>query len=258
MADAPKSRMIILTVMAVIFFLTTSALYVFLNKTQAKNDDLEMQLNQTTIEKENVERDLEETIKVKVNLETQLKDAETRLAGIAEDLAIEKQAKEDAQGRYRRLQSDLKSTRNKLDSEKRSKLVLTTEKGKLNNELNDLKKDYDNVMRQIAQLRRVKDALEDKVANMITEQKAQLDKIVVTPKEVQGEVLVVNKEFGFVVVNLGQKDGVKVGTPFEVYRGNQHIGRVQVDKVYPSMSGATILPETREKLKEGDVAVGTI
>jgi len=55
------------------------------------------------------------------------------------------------------------------------------------------------------------------------------------------------------VVNIGEKDGMKVGTVLEIYRDNKQIGRVQVDKVYPAMSGASILPETKGALKENDI-----
>lgn len=253
MADAPKSRMMILTVMAGIFFITTAVLYVFLNAEQSKRESVEKQLMQTVQEKETVEKDLEETIKVKVNLETQLKDLETKMQGISKELENEKQLKEDALTKLDKAQKDTEGMRTQLDSEKRSRLVLTTEKARLSDELTRAKKDYDSIKTQLEQLKRVKDALEAKVSEMLVKQQAELEKIVVTPKDIEGKVLVVNKEFGFVVVNIGEKDGVKVGTPLNVYRDDKLVGKVQVDKVYPAMSGASILPETKGILKENDI-----
>lgn len=253
MAEAPKSRVMILAVMAAVFFATTAALYVFLNAERSKRETAEKKLNEVTIEKENVERDLEETIKVKVNLETQLKDTETKLEGISKELADEKQAKEVLEAEIETVKKDTLSLRSQLDSEKRSRLVLTTEKSKLSDDLTKVKKDYDSLKMQLEQVKRVKDALEAKVSDMLSKQQAQLEKIVVTPKDIEGKVMVVNKDFGFIVINLGEKDGIRVGTVFEVLRDNKQIGKVQVDKVYPSMSGATILPETKVRLKENDV-----
>ncbi len=253
MADAPKSRMMILTVMAGVFFITTAVLYVFLNAEKSKRESVEKQLTQTIQEKETVEKDLEETIKVKVNLETQLKDLDTKMQGISKELADEKQLKEDTLAKLEKAQRDSEGIRTQLDTEKRSRLVLTTEKARLSDELTKAKKDYDSIKTQLEQLKRAKDALEAKVSEMLVKQQAELEKIVVTPKDIEGKVLVVNKEFGFVVVNIGEKDGVRVGTMLNVYRDSKQVGKVQVDKVYPAMSGASILPETKGALKENDI-----
>ncbi len=45
---------------------------------------------------------------------------------------------------------------------------------------------------------------------------------------------------GFVVLSVGENEGVKVGFPFDVYRGNDYIGRVVVDNVLPDTSTARV------------------
>lgn len=71
-----------------------------------------------------------------------------------------------------------------------------------------------------------------------------LDKIVVKPvPAVTGKVLVVNKEYAFVVVNLGKGSNVNIGDILSVYRDDDFIGRVEIEKVEEKISAATILPD---------------
>jgi len=58
----------------------------------------------------------------------------------------------------------------------------------------------------------------------------------VTAGKAEGKVLVVNKEFSFLVINLGSKDGVKEGDEFEVYHNDTNLGVTKVEKVHDYMS----------------------
>ena len=74
-----------------------------------------------------------------------------------------------------------------------------------------------------------------------------------TPSELEGQVLVVNDEFAFVVINIGEKDGIEETSVLEVYRGQSLLGKVQVERIYDTMSSAVILPESLTgEIKEGD------
>jgi hypothetical protein len=126
------------------------------------------------------------------------------------------------------------------------------EKTSLDERLARSQKDYQEILAQLNKIKTEKEALELKIAQ--TESKnVPLDKIVLKRGIVaDGRVLVVNKEYNFVVINLGAKDGMKVGTNLLVYRQETVIGKIQVEKIYETMSSATILPETTSELKEGD------
>ena len=68
----------------------------------------------------------------------------------------------------------------------------------------------------------------------------------------EGQVLVVNKEFDFVVINLGENDGLKIGSKLQVLKDEQVLGTVEVEKIYGNMSAATIMPDAqKDKIKEG-------
>jgi hypothetical protein len=77
---------------------------------------------------------------------------------------------------------------------------------------------------------------------------------VITPvgKSLEGKVMVVNKEFNFVVINLGVKDNIKVGNEFTVSRDGKSIGDIKIEKVHESMSAAGFPAELRELIREND------
>ncbi len=69
-----------------------------------------------------------------------------------------------------------------------------------------------------------------------------------------GHVISVKEEFSLVVVNLGRLQGVKIGTPFIVVRGDRYIGKARVVDVRERISGAVIeeYGSNTEKVKIGD------
>jgi cell shape-determining protein MreC len=71
----------------------------------------------------------------------------------------------------------------------------------------------------------------------------------------EGKVTVVNKEYNFAVINLGQKDGVNVGDQFSVTREGKVIGDIKVEKVHESMSAAGFAAELKDAIQENDLVV---
>ena len=57
----------------------------------------------------------------------------------------------------------------------------------------------------------------------------------------EGRILTVNNKHKFVIINLGQEDGIKPGMSFSVYRGSNDIGRIEVLEVHPGISAADIM-----------------
>ena len=72
-------------------------------------------------------------------------------------------------------------------------------------------------------------------------------------RSLDGKVLVVNKDYNFLVVNLGAKEGVNVGDVFSVYHNNKYAGDVKVEKVHDAMSAAGFTSaDMANKVSEGD------
>ena len=69
-----------------------------------------------------------------------------------------------------------------------------------------------------------------------------------------GMVVDVKEDLALVVANIGEKQGVRVGMPFQVWREDKRIGEVRIVDVRASISGAVIQSLESEKLpvKTGD------
>jgi len=72
---------------------------------------------------------------------------------------------------------------------------------------------------------------------------------------ISGKVLAVRPEVNLVMLSVGSDDGVKKGFRFTVYRGEDYVGKIEVEKVFSDMSSARILTDwTRKPIKENDDA----
>src|SRR5438270_195987 len=67
-----------------------------------------------------------------------------------------------------------------------------------------------------------------------------------------GGVLSVKDEWSFVVANIGERQGVKIGMPLRVMRGDQKIARLRVVDVRERICGAVMEDSGKEKIKVGD------
>ena len=74
------------------------------------------------------------------------------------------------------------------------------------------------------------------------------------PSLMNGNVISVKDEWSFVVGNLGEKQGVKVGMPMRVMRGDQRIATLRVIDVRQRICGAVIqeMDSKKETIKVGD------
>jgi hypothetical protein len=72
------------------------------------------------------------------------------------------------------------------------------------------------------------------------------------PGLMDGSVLSVKDEWSFVVANIGEQQGVKIGMPLRVMRGEQRIATLRVVDVRQRICGAVIEDSGKEKIKVGD------
>lgn len=71
---------------------------------------------------------------------------------------------------------------------------------------------------------------------------------------VDAMVISIKEEWALVVMNVGGRQGVKIGMPFQVIRGDSEIGLIRVVNVRENISGAVIqsLDSDKNKIKVGD------
>jgi hypothetical protein len=77
---------------------------------------------------------------------------------------------------------------------------------------------------------------------------------VAEPSLMDGSVISVKDEWSFLVGNLGEKAGVKIGMPMRVVRDDRTIATVRVIDVRQKICGAVIqeMDSKKEKIRVGD------
>lgn len=68
-----------------------------------------------------------------------------------------------------------------------------------------------------------------------------------------GEVLTINREFAFIVISLGKRDGVTEGMIFNIRRDNRNIGQIRVETVRENISAAALIDkDALSEIRAGD------
>jgi len=230
-------------------------------KRQAKERELVLIL----AERDDLKAQLEETHQAKSRVEDELsrvrKDLETSQGDLAKATAAQEalsRSVEDRQKEIDRLTKDM--------------MQIQSEHKELAAQLADLKTERETLQQRLTDTEQAKTSLESKVMELSNQPTVELDKVLVTgageapggpgtPMPVaavssaaaSGQVVVVNREYDFIVMNLGKNHGLSVGQEFQVVRGNEVLGRVKVEKVYDELAAAAILPESqKDNIREGD------
>jgi len=265
----PRASTLLLGIAFLIAAVAAANLYVGKNAEQAKRILTEQQLQTVKKQVGALEKERDELTKAKTELETQTADLTKQAKAVAEQLAQEKRAREALMTELAQVRKSSGQIKIQLDQEKDDKQALTEDLAKA-------KQSYQALSNELTTLRQAKEALEKRVKEMLSQRAKEAEQIVVTApsagtqqagtpsapaasmtpaaKSSEGKVLVVNREFHFVVINLGSKDGVKKGARFAVLRGSKPIMSVEVDKLYDNMSSANMLDEGKKgsEVKEGD------
>jgi hypothetical protein len=72
------------------------------------------------------------------------------------------------------------------------------------------------------------------------------------PGLMDGTVISIKEEWSFIVGNLGERQGAKIGMPMRVMRGDRKIATVRVVDVRQKICGAVIEDPGKEKVRVGD------
>ncbi len=204
----------------VILLIASITFYVIKEKERSLRIYTQKQLTQTTEEKRIVEGKLVETVKAKDAVETELTSEKEKSLTLKKELE---------------------------DKEQQIKVTLD----RLEREITARKKAEAQLMITLKE----KENLEVKVKNLKEAPTVELEKIVIKPGSVTtGKITMVNKEYAFVVVNLGSQHNIKVGDVLSVYRNDEFIGKVQIERAEEKMSAAAVLPDWQNvEFKENDI-----
>ena len=232
---------------------------------QVKNEDL-------VRDKTNLSLELSTQYNEERDLRRQLEYNQKLVDGISQELVREKNDKFQ-------MHENLKSIQDENHILKRQLKALNNNRISLENKLMDLRgKDSDLEKRftemgkllgdrttQIVNLnKQLEAARSGEVLETPKEESVELPAIVVRPQgglpvpgsskapAVEGKVLTVKRENNFVVVDLGEDAGVKIGDTFRVYRDGKQVADLEAIQVRKNVSACDIKKEN-SPIKPGDI-----
>ncbi len=129
----------------------------------------------------------------------------------------------------------------------------------LNNRIDYISSDTLKVSEKLTLLTKTRDALKVQLS-----QYAQKKSVEPVKREVRnntsepitsiGEVLTVNREFAFLVISLGKKDGITEDMVFNIQRDNKNLGQIKVETVRENISAAALInKDVLSEIKAGDM-----
>jgi len=209
--------------------------------------------------KMSIEKELETTKFAKEQAEAKVIKIEEKFKELSFRFDDVKQKSEYGAVELEAKKAELAKIRVDLDNEKREKLSISKK-------LDSLQADYDRANKEMSRLADEKADLEKRMSDLREKQSVNLDKIVVKTDEadgvtqakqaMQGKILVVNKEYSFIVTDIGQDKNIQKGAKFDVMDGAKFLGQAEIDKVYDTMSSATVLPGAKiNDMKKGNVII---
>lgn len=243
--------------------------------------EISLSLNQGRAAK--LEDDLKEAKKQAFLLEEKNKEADDRINSLLDELELQEALKTEMKNETASLKEQLqKETQSKEDVRKE----LLDDLSKSEQKIIELEAQVKVEISRQEELKAAKDNLEKKFQSgdiqvnsgsdvsddgfnsdvrskltsdeeEIKSDKVELDKIVVVPHEVpEGRVLSIDTDTEFVIINLGDKDGVKAGDILSVSRGKEYLGDIKVTRVQPEMSAADLIPPLSSKaIRKNDQTV---
>lgn len=284
-ASAPT---IILIVLIIISLAAAGGGFYLFQKERTKSLELEEKLDEINTKQRITENRLKESEKLISDLQLKLQESKFQIDDLNNGLKQEKQAREEALGKLEVLRTDLEEQKKlRFDLEKKfnqaqedarrtqSQLKdLESQKADLETKIKDLEsksKDVELgkivVSPEASAAKKSKDKKE-KAAKPASEVKAKAKsdtKAKEQPKSKvkttvvagpEGKVLTINNEYDFLVINLGSRDGIKLGDVFSVFHDTKYLGDVKIEKLHDAMAAAGFISENlKGKVSEGDKVV---
>ncbi|MBI1853838.1 MAG: hypothetical protein HYR85_26170 [Planctomycetes bacterium] len=205
------------------------------------------ELGEANISREKYQHDWEAEQKTNNELRKSVEDASQTLktiqqtvASAQEQIGSMQKGKEEAEQKMREAVekqrvAEAEVTRLKSESEDKSGQV-----GKLSEQIADLNTKLEQAQTQI---------------RIAIENGFDMSKLAAMPA-INGKIVEVDMKTGVVVLSVGAQAEIKKGYTLHVYRGQDYIGMVRVDAVYPDLSAASVvkLAPGKEIQKLDDVA----
>lgn len=225
----------------------------------------EVSLRATELEQANQDltRKAEYNDRLAVNLSSELLREQKDKQHILDQLTVIKQENLSLRARIKELDKTNLALKEKMKSLEDDRLVLEGKIDQMDVNLDRKIQEVAKVAGDIQSLARAQDKM--KVSR--TQEKGSSEEVELPPivvkgdrqeaindlKIISGKIVAINETNNFVVVNLGENQGVTIGRKFEVYRNSVSIGSIEVIQTRKNISAADILSsDPKHKIRIGD------
>jgi predicted RNase H-like nuclease (RuvC/YqgF family) len=255
------SGFIPLLIVLILSLAISGAIYFLFYQEKTTNTRLNVEISNLETKNGSLQSQLDEATRKVTGLQASVDEAQQKVTQLTADLEKERQQKKESG-------TQLAQVQQALDQEKTLKAELERKLTESQQTLAALDARVKEMEGKLKELDAAKTALENKVKDYEDKKDVELGKIVVNPdggaapsptvapvataKSADGKILVVNKEYNFAVINLGEKDGITIGDVFTVYRNNKPQSELKIEKVHEAMSAAGFTPDVKDKIAEGD------
>lgn len=238
--------------------------------------DLENELSQSSIEIEEFKkrnRDLELQVShlnnERIEMERTVQRTQQMIDKISLDLVREKKDNKFIHERFDQMKEENLHLQSQVRELGEVRVALERSVSQLHTEKNEMQrrlKETDLIIQsRIDEVAEIKRDIDRRLLTQTMPQAITLPPIVVgasasdkepvgfdAPTFAKGSILNVNQQNNFVIIDLGDSDGIKNGDIFSVYRQAQYVGEIQVIQVRQDIAAADIKKQSR-MLQIGDV-----
>lgn len=263
-----KTLVILLGIFVVLLIAFSGILSVLLVNEKSFRKTSDANLEQLKMIESKLQADVKEARQQIVLLDEKKKEAEIKIESLLEDLDLERGLREEAKKQNQELQSSLqKETEAReelsarlsqdLEAAEERYLAIKTELDaarQRNKDLETAQKKLESQNQDLQQkLSQSSPSSSGTSATAQDEGGVELGKIVVNPAgEGKGKVISIDSDTDFVIVSLGERDGIAIDTVLSIYRGQQYLGDVKVSRVLPEMSAADFIPPLKSQSVQKD------
>jgi outer membrane murein-binding lipoprotein Lpp len=243
----------ILLILTLIGVLTSAVLaFLVIQKKVEKEQSLEQASSELDLSKASLKKTKDELETAKKDLgetTTKLTDASSKSQTLQSSLT-------EAESKVTKLETDLKAAKEKVETAEAK--VEEINKALDGKSATEVKAAALKAQEELSALQREKKIIDDQLAAASAEVAKLKDakkrsETGDMPPGIAGKIMSINPAWNFVVMNVGQDEGVVENGLFIVYRGKELVGKVKVVSTEAHTSVADILPEWKKgEIQPGD------
>jgi hypothetical protein len=226
----------------------------------AKTQKNQLELSREVVfQQQNVAMQKQENITLRLDrnrIRDEQLSLQTKIAQIENEKSIKEAENQELSREKQRYFDEIIKLKSVVTKQQQAVIVERENAVRARNEKSEIENELNVTKQTLAALQRDKRTIEEDLALQTRRIEGLLDKGVPIyrilgedPSATQAfvpdaQVLAVRGDIGLVMISVGSQQGVKPGYQFTVSRGSEYVGKVQVEKVYPDMCSARLVPGT--------------